>query len=129
MLFRSIIVCVGSRVAWQCADVIDRITRAGSHPDWRFVMSGWLNGDYSQAALAWVTDSSVTLDDVRPLLAARIPVLVPESHATLLQLCRTARCGLFYQSPDDIETCLELLISDTALRAEMGENAFPHTVP
>jgi hypothetical protein len=92
-------------------------------------MSGWLNGDYSQAALAWVTDSSVTLDDVRPLLAARIPVLVPESHATLLQLCRTARCGLFYQSPDDIETCLELLISDTALRAEMGENAFPHTVP
>jgi glycosyltransferase involved in cell wall biosynthesis len=124
----AIIVCVGSRVDWQCADAIDRITRAGSHPDWRFVLSGWLNGDYSQAALAWVTDSSVTLDEVRPLLAARIPVLVPESHATLLQLCRTARCGLFYQSPDDIEACLELLVSDTALRAELGNNALVHTL-
>jgi len=123
-----IIVCVGSRLDWQCADVIDRITRAGSHPDWRFVLSAWLNGDYSEALLAWVTDCNVTPDELHPLLAARVPALVPESHATLLQLCKTARCGLFYQSPDDIEACLELLVSDTALRAELGENGLLHTL-
>jgi glycosyltransferase involved in cell wall biosynthesis len=121
------IVCVGSRIDWQCADAIDRITRAGSHPDWRFVMSGWLNGDYSGAAVAWVTDSSAGLDEVHPLLAARIPALVPESHAALRQLCSAAHCGLFYQSPDEIEACLELLVSDTALRAELGDNGLRHT--
>lgn len=123
-----IVVCVGSRVDWQCADAIDRITRAGSHPEWRFVMTGWMDGDYSDAALAWVTDCGVPVVEVYPLLAERLPLLVPENHPALLQLCTTALCGLFYQSPGDIEACLELLLSDTALRTKLGDNGFLHTL-
>lgn len=117
-----IIVCVGARLDWQCADAIDRITRMGSHPHWRFVMSEWLNGDYAQAALAWVTDRGAGLADVWQPLAARVPLLVPESHPDLLRLCTAARCGLFYRWPDDIEACLDLLVSDKPLRATLGDN-------
>jgi glycosyltransferase involved in cell wall biosynthesis len=124
-----VIACIGERLDWQCADAIDRITRAGAHPDWRFVMSSWLNGDYSPAAVAWVTDMNVTPAEVQPALAARLPLLVPERHAALRRLSTAARCGLFYQKPDDIQACLERLASDKLLRTTLGENGFQSRAP
>ena len=123
-----VIAGIGSRLNWQCADATDRITRAGKHTDWKFVMSDWLAGDYSSVMVAWVTDCEVPSEAVRPALTARVPLLVPESHTELRKLCTAAGCGLYYDSPEDIQACLERLMCDRALRTTLGDNGLKYAL-
>ena len=117
------IVCAGQTLNWQCADAIDRIARSRAHPDWRFVMRDWLDENYTGATVILVTSLAVTAADLRPALAARIPLLVPEHHTELRRLCVAAGCGLFYLTADEVEACLERLVSDPALHTALSHNA------
>jgi hypothetical protein len=49
--------------------------------------------------------------------------VVHESGRELKQLCVASNGGLFYTSRDELGACLDLLLSDTTLRAALSANA------
>lgn len=68
-------------------------------------------------------DKSTPIETVLPWLIQGIPALVPESSPELKELCVRFGAGLYYDSARDAEACLQTLISDDALHADLAANA------
>ena len=120
-----IIACVGRRVDVACAEAIDRLTTAEPAGRCRVVMADWLTADQIRGASSfWVVDSSVSLADVVPLLQYRIPLVVPEQHDELRDMCVRTACGLYYRTGAEAVACLNHLREHPDLSTTMGGRAF-----
>jgi len=115
--------CLGNRFDWISRDVIRRMSDSGSPRQYRFVHWDWLQEERRHVRVAWVADRSLPLSVVEAPLKLSIPLLVPETHVSLREVCSRWACGLYYATPWDAEACLRLLAGESEVRAQLSANA------
>jgi glycosyltransferase involved in cell wall biosynthesis len=120
-----LIACIGRRVDVVCAEAIDRLTTAEPAGRCRLLMADWLTTDQiGRARALWVVDSTVALTDVATLLQHRVPLVVPEQHDELRNICVSRECGLYYRTGREAVECLNYLCENPALTRRMGAQCF-----
>jgi glycosyltransferase involved in cell wall biosynthesis len=120
-----LVVCLGQRISSQCSQAIDLIVQDGLHLRCRFVLNDWIQDDQRMKAnLLWVVDQEVARQAVMVALKNKIPLLVPEHHAELKDLCCSANCGLYYRDPLEAEACIRYLMHHGSAAHAMGRNGY-----
>ncbi len=116
----TIIVCVGKNFDSHELEVMDNLKKKV-----RLVKREWLQDDQlSQAAMVWVLDDTVVLEDVILPLQFKLPLLVPLANQQLSELCRSFDCGYSYSCAAEAVAFLETVTADQSLRTSLGERAF-----
>lgn len=88
-------------------------------------MSDWVNGEVlKQASLLWAMDLTTSANLVQLAFCCRVPLLVPEANTSMKQVCVVAGCGLYFADDREASACLHLLLADSSLRKQMGENGY-----
>jgi hypothetical protein len=120
-----LVVCLGQRISSECSQAMDLVVRDGLRHRYRFVLNDWIQDDQRmKAQLLWVVDQQVSLQNVRIGLENKIPLLVPEYHAELKDLCCSANCGLYYRNELEAEACIRYLTENESVAHAMGRNGY-----
>ena len=122
-----LIACAGNRFEDEAAEAVDWIDRSRQHDSWRFAMHDWLAGTtIARPKVFWVVDDATPVEGVYAALQSRVPLLVPDNHPELKELCRQENCGLYYRNAAEAFECLEYLLSSSAVSSAMGYNGFAY---
>lgn len=113
------VVCIGDGFAPQCREVVERLS---FRHFFRFLLANWVTPGDRSVRVAWVVDDAARIDDVRPWLAAGVPLLVPESNREISQFCSNPPRGLRYLEARDAIACLHALALDDRLHAQLAAN-------
>lgn len=119
-----LIACIGQRVDADCAQAMARLVHylEGTQP--HVLMADWLTESQLQrASLAWAVDSAASPDEFAKLARRRLPLLVPEGHANLLEACQKYNCGLYYRDADDAAACIAHILTHQQDRVALARNA------
>jgi hypothetical protein len=120
---QRLIVCAGIRVQPACAQAMEDFRQDQPLGVCRFIMSDWLDDDqHYEATLLWVVDESEPWEAVHFAMSNRIPLLVPEDNEPMKQVCLSAGCGMFYRDAPEARTSLEFLLTNEAVRRQLGAN-------
>ena len=97
---------------------------SASELDYKLVMCDWLEEEkIRQAKLLWVLDNKIDWKAVMVGPRNKIPLLVPEEHEKLKELCVGRNCGMYYGAdPKELEVCLKYLAENVVARESMGKN-------
>jgi hypothetical protein len=119
----KLVVCAGSQVHPAWTRVLASSLNDKQENGCEFVMSEWLNDEqFRRASLLWVLDDSTPWGAVHAALCSRISLLVPESNSAMKEICVKAGCGLYYRDAVEARYCLNLVLTEDALRKRMGES-------
>jgi hypothetical protein len=89
-----------------------------------FVRASWLDAaDWVRVDLLWVVDREVDRRIIQSAMAQGKALLLPETMADLVGLCREKCCGLFYATAAEAYGCLTYLQQRPDLRQALGRNA------
>ncbi|MGV8108411.1 glycosyltransferase family 4 protein [Methanospirillum sp.] len=117
-----LIACFGKQVSFQSFQAINTFGE-NMHSNFRFVMGYWLQLDhYRKVKVLWVVDPNTTFEDITIGLRNGVPLLVPDNHIALKNLCITAKCGLYYKDAVEAQACLDYLIRMEEERCILGKN-------
>ncbi|MCG7851681.1 MAG: glycosyltransferase [Methanosarcinaceae archaeon] len=121
----NLIICLGREILPECVEGLNNLASA-SERDYKLVMCDWLDEDIiKEAKFLCVLDKRIDWKAVMVGLRNKIPLLVPEAHEKLKELCVAGNCGLFYGAdPIALQASLQYLIKNEPVRASMGRNAF-----
>lgn len=118
-----LIACAGRHFDDTAIDAIEAFGRSQGRRACRLVLNEWLTEDqFRKVKLFWLVDRNTKPDVVAPALRNGIPLLVPEAHTGLRDLCRSHNCGLYYQNSAEAAECLSYLIANESMSAAMGSN-------
>lgn len=116
---QRIVACVGSRFDQPCARALQAFPALAV----RFVMAHWLHPlQWQRCSVLWVVDARATLSAVEPDLSKGLPLLIPEQNADLVELCRKARCGIYFQGAAEAVACLTYLLEHEIMGSALGAN-------
>jgi glycosyltransferase involved in cell wall biosynthesis len=117
-----IVVCLGRHFSRACSAAIEALSLGGMRP--RFVMREWIDGEQlARAALIWVVDEEVEVQEVIAASARGAALLVPAACPELRRVCVEGNCGLYYGDEYEAAACLELLLGHRRTREALGGNA------
>jgi hypothetical protein len=120
---QRLIICAGIRVQPACAQAMEDFQENQRRDVCWFIMSEWVDDDqYCRATLLWVVDDSEPWEAVHFAMRNRIPLLVPEDNEPMKQVCLSAGCGMFYRDAPEARTSLEFLLTNEAVRRQLGAN-------
>lgn len=118
-----LIICAGIRVQPACAQAMEDFQENQRRDDCRFIMSEWADDDqYNEATLLWVVDDSEPWEAVHFAMRNGIPLVIPEDNEPMKQVCVSAGCGMFYRDAPEARTSLEFLLTNEAVRRQLGAN-------
>lgn len=118
-----IIACIGNRVSPQCIQAMDAMRKNMPNHFLRFVMGDWFQTDqYKKVKLLWIVDPKAKFDNVIVALKAGVPLLVPENHLLLKEVCIREKCGLYYRDSIEAQYCIDYLIQMERERLILGNN-------
>jgi glycosyltransferase involved in cell wall biosynthesis len=90
----------------------------------RFIRASWLDeADWAYVDMLWVVEEGLDRSIVKQAMAQGKALIVPESCADLVAICREKGCGLFYTSPEEAYGCWAYLKQRPELLALLGRNA------
>lgn len=116
-------VCIGNLVSPHCIQAINAIRENMPNLVFRFIMGDWLQIDqYKDVKLLWVVDPQAQLNDVIVGLKAGVPLLVPDNHLSLKEICISKKCGLYYRNAIEAQYCIDYLIRMERERLILGNN-------
>jgi hypothetical protein len=120
---QRLIICAGIRVQPACAQAMEDFQENQRRDVCRFIMSEWVDDDqYYGATLLWVVDDSEPWEAVHFAMRNQIPLLVPEDNEPMKQVCVSAGCGMFYRDAPEARTSIEFLLTNEAVRRQLGAN-------
>ena len=99
--------------------------------DYKLVMCDWLDEDrIRKAKFLWILDKNIDWKAAMIGLRNKIPLLVPEEHEKLKELCVDENCGMYYgNDPIELEVCLKYLTINESVRTSWGEMVLNIFIP
>jgi hypothetical protein len=121
---QNLIVCLGREIKPECVEGFNNFVSARER-DYKLVMCDWLDEDGIQKAkFLWILDKNIEWKAAKIGLRNKIPLLVPEKHEKLKELCTSENCGFYYKAdPTDIEDRMRYLTENRNTNDFMGRNA------
>jgi glycosyltransferase involved in cell wall biosynthesis len=117
-----IIACGGELFSTMALEALDCWPKEMERPG--FVRASWLDAaDWVRVDLLWVVDREVDRRIIQSAMAQGKALLLPETMADLVGLCREKCCGLFYATAAEAYGCLTYLQQRPDLRQALGRNA------
>jgi hypothetical protein len=124
---KAVISCAGGQFNEAAVEAMDWIDRSRQHDSWRFTMNDWPAAPgRGKSKVLWVVDDRLAEDSVHSALQSWIPLVVPEHHVQLKDLCRRENCGLYYRNAAEAYECLNYLLENDAVSAALGRNGFAY---
>jgi len=122
-----LIACVGNHFSNETIESMKLFSACSSFESCRFVMYDWLQPDQeNDLKVGWILDDSISLEGIYPLLKLGLPLLVPQKNRALEKLCKSAQCGLYYNTRFEIEFCINYFIHHNDRRMLMGRKSIDY---